>query len=873
MVMPETVIRRSAQATPSVTSPDAVGEGYYGAGDALSEVHLYSIAAFADEIAPWGTLVKLRDIQLREYLPTESHLISAFSTVAARNAAFSWKLDGGPRQVKRAQDILLHANFGAGWRSFAIRFTLDLLGQDNGAFVEFIREADRPTARVIGIANMDAGRFLGRDTRVWMADGRKVPVLDVVRSKDEGPVLSVGPTGELEAKRITAWHSSQLGERWWMQLRLASPHRAFGRGEGMWLTNDHEVLTPDGYVRAESLTLESRVLTADPEPNSAQMEVLIGTLLGDAGLSRRKRGVSIALGHAVAQREWLDLKVRALEGMGFSPVRGTRFMQTSSLATPALASLYDAFYPSGGTKVVPRELVEQHFSPRMLATWFADDGNRAKGKWGRSKGRIYTYGFPEEDTAWLADLLTRKGYTATTFKRRVTTGPYSGRVHTGIYVTAAGAERLFADVAPFMPACMRHKVTEDTAEFDPTLWDIGHANRYAAAVESIERGLNGEQATAYCIDVEDNHNFVAANTVVHNCWRTGDPRNPVLYRALDGTRHLLPWWRAAAVSEMPSNIERLRGLQYSALTRALEVSRLFRDIHRFQREKMGGRRPQAIHFVNGVAAQKIADALAKQKAWADNQNLYRYLEPLIVEGLKPDNPVSTATIELASLPDNFDALNAWNMYIDGLAMALLIDRQDLAPLTGGNIGTSTQSQVLAQKTRGKGPALFMKLIEDLFNFYGVLGEGVEFSFDEQDLTADQEQATVDKTHAEARNIYVTAGILTPQIVRQQMADSGELQPEYLELMAEEDVTDETTATDESPVENEAEVDAGAVAEAAQSTVPADAGAVYQAGARARKDPAVSAMDETEEDARRRFREALASTRESFARAVRRQVRA
>lgn len=511
MVTAEETIRRSVQTTPSVSSADAVGTDY-GTGDPLSEVHLYSIAAFADEIAPWGTLIKLRDIQLREYLPTESHLISAFSTVAARNAAFSWKLDGGPRQVKRAQDILLHANFGAGWRSFVIRFTLDVLGQDNGAFVEFIREADRPTARVIGIANLDAGR----------------------------------------------------------------------------------------------------------------------------------------------------------------------------------------------------------------------------------------------------------------------------------------------------------------------------------------------------------------------CWRTGDPRNPVLYRALDGSRHLMPWWRVAAVSEMPSNIERLRGLQYSAMTRALEVSRLFRDIHRFQREKMGGRRPQAIHFVNGVAAQKIADALAKQKAWADNQNLYRYLEPLIVEGLKPDNPVSTATIELASLPDNFDALSAWNMYIDGLAMALLIDRQDLAPLTGGNIGTSTQSQVLAQKTRGKGPALFMKLIEDLFNFYGVLGEGVEFAFDEQDLTMDQEQATVDKTRAEGRNVYVTAGILTPQIIRQQMVDSGELEPEYLELMNEQDVTDETTATDESPVDNEAEIDPASVADLG-GAAPAVAVGVFQAGARARRDPAIPAMDETEEDARRRFREALSSTREAFTRAVRKQV--
>lgn len=511
MVMPpETVIRRSAQDVPSITAPEYAGDGF---GGSASELHLFSIATFADEIAPWGVMTRLRDVQLREFLPTETHLASAFATVAARNSAFAWKIDGGPRQVQRAQRILQYASFGRGWRDFVTRFTLDLIGQDNGAFIEFIREADRPTAKVIGIANLDAGR----------------------------------------------------------------------------------------------------------------------------------------------------------------------------------------------------------------------------------------------------------------------------------------------------------------------------------------------------------------------CWRTGDPRNPVLYTDLKGGRHLMPWWRVAALTETPSNIERLRGIQYSAQTRALAAAQYFRDIHQFQREKMSGRRPRAIHFVNGVAADKIADALRKQEAWANNKALYRYMEPLIVEGLKPSDPVSTATIDLANLPDNFNALEAWNMYIDGLAMALLLDRQDLAPLSGGNIGTSTQSQVLAQKTRGKGPALFMKLIEDLFNFYEVLGPDCVFSFDEQDLTQEQDQATVDKLKAEGRKLYVDAGILNTQIVRQQMVDDGDLDEEYLAMLNEQDVTDESTGTDEAPIETQAEVDTGAVADATSPAPSSDGAGALQLGARARKDPAIDAMDGVEAEAKRKFRDALAGSRESFRRAVRKGV--
>lgn len=518
MTMPvaEDVLKRSAQDVPR-TSRDGVTPTF---GDGpLSELSIFAVAQFADEITPWGYLSRLRDVQLREFLPTEPIMASAFATVAARNAAFSWRFDGGDRLVQRAQDTLQYASFGAGWRSFVTRLTLDLIGQDNGAFVEVIREADRATARVVGVANLDAGR----------------------------------------------------------------------------------------------------------------------------------------------------------------------------------------------------------------------------------------------------------------------------------------------------------------------------------------------------------------------CWRTGDPRNPVLYTALKGERHLLPWWRVIAFAEMPSNIERLRGLQYSGATRVLRAAQLFRDIEQFHREKMGGRRPGAIHFVNNVQASAISDALVRAKAAADNQNLYRYLEPIIVEGLKPGEDVSVSTLDLRSLPDGFDMTAFYNQYVDGMAMALLSDRQDFAPLTGGNIGTSTQSAVLAQKTRGKGPGLFMKLIEDAFNFYGLFGNGVRFEFDEQDLTEDREQADVDKIKADTAAVRISSGVTTPTIERQIMVDEGDLDEAYLELLGEEDVTDETTGTDSTAVGAEAEADvAGNVTppapmDTAVAPPPRIGGARAGSPAVIRKDPQHQAMDDTEDAAKERFADALASARERVARAVRKAV--
>ena len=73
----------------------------------------------------------------------------------------------------------------------------------------------------------------------------------------------------------------------------------------------------------------------------------------------------------------------------------------------------------------------------------------------------------------------------------------------------------------------------------------------------------------------------------------------------------------------------------------------------------------------------------------------------------------------------------WDIAV--LALAFLVDYQEFAPLPGGNLGTSAQSQVLHMKSRGKGPGLFMKLFAHFMNFGGVLPRSVTFEWDEQDV--------------------------------------------------------------------------------------------------------------------------------------------
>ena len=298
------------------------------------------------------------------------------------------------------------------------------------------------------------------------------------------------------------------------------------------------------------------------------------------------------------------------------------------------------------------------------------------------------------------------------------------------------------------------------------------------------------------------------------CQRTGDLEFPVIYTDIKGSRHKMPWHSVIALAEFPAPITSMYGVQYSAVTRVLRSAQILRDMAIYRGEKAGGRFAEAIYALGGVKSQDIKDVQARMEAQADNQGLVRYLGPLIVGSLDPGTQVSVAKLELKSLPEGFDFDQELKWYISSLALGFGRDYQDFAPLPAGNIGTGQQSEVLHMKARGKGPAAFMRMLEQAFNFHGVMPRTVTFRFREQDIQAEQEEAEVKKTRAETRKIQIESLEISPVIARQIAADDGDLKPEYLEAIGEGDVTpEETVEGEEKPSEDTAPVEPLATPEA------------------------------------------------------------
>ena len=258
----------------------------------------------------------------------------------------------------------------------------------------------------------------------------------------------------------------------------------------------------------------------------------------------------------------------------------------------------------------------------------------------------------------------------------------------------------------------------------------------------------------------------------NRCTRTGNPEIPVIYTDRESAKHKMRWFEIIPFSDQPSAIEKMNGVGYCAVTRVLRMSQIARSVAIFKDEKIAGRHYKAIHFVSGVSRQDIKDEMLRGQEEANNSGMIRFIMPAILASLDPEKPVSTATIDLASLPDGFNFDEDMKWYISCLALGFGVDYQEFAPLPGGNLGSSAQSMVLHRKGTGKGPAVFMRMLSDAFRNYGILPRGTELRFNDKDEQEALERQAVRTSAMEEMAIAVNSHALTPQAAAQDMVRRG-----------------------------------------------------------------------------------------------------
>ena len=127
-------------------------------------------------------------------------------------------------------------------------------------------------------------------------------------------------------------------------------------------------------------------------------------------------------------------------------------------------------------------------------------------------------------------------------------------------------------------------------------------------------------------------------------------------------------------------------------------------------------------------------------------------------------------------------------YVAGVANAFGVDYGFLAPLPGNKLGTSTQAETQERQAKGKSSRLFMQNLTFKFNFSGILPRTVTFQFSVADPWEESEKDRALARRARALATLIDANIIDQFMARQMLTDMGDLDPKYLAMIGETDIT-------------------------------------------------------------------------------------
>lgn len=205
-----------------------------------------------------------------------------------------------------------------------------------------------------------------------------------------------------------------------------------------------------GIRMKEGLLRESYAINKSIPLSKYQIEVLIGTVLGDSSLTFTGVSTALVCTHSLKQEELILHKMQIFSSL-FPKIhyakrfdkRKNRYNYLCSFRTkgvPDITPYYDLFYGKG-KKVIPKKLLK-NFSAVSLAFMFMDDG--CKTSCGYS---IATDCFTKEDINYLRKILLKRFNLYTTIQ--------GGR---SLYIRAKSRDAFTLLVEPHIIDCVKYKL-------------------------------------------------------------------------------------------------------------------------------------------------------------------------------------------------------------------------------------------------------------------------------------------------------------------------------------------------------------------------------------------------------------------------------
>jgi recombination protein RecA len=363
---------------------------------------------------------------------------------------------------------------------------------------------------------------LSYSTRVTLADGTQEKIGKIVNQRVDVEVLSYDPeTDRLVPRRIVNWFNNGKAEHF-LQFTVAKSGKN-GRAQFA-ATENHLIRTPGGWRPAGELIPGDRVIVAEPQLLGAQqVQVILGSLMGDGNLSPARRGRSgtrFRMGHGAKQAAYLDWKVSLLGNIPHgrtSNAKDAVFADFTPL--PELAELREIIYFGDGKKHLTWDYLKG-LTPLALAVWYMDDGCftvRSKGVQERTRGgtgrieicvEAMSPGSRERLASYLRDA----------YRLDVKLMSRGARKISVLQFTTAASEEFQKLVAPYVHPSMDYKLLPRfrgrfavQPEFTPA-----KTRPVPAQVLDIHVKPRTRSMSRFDIEVEGSHCYFVDGVMVHN---------------------------------------------------------------------------------------------------------------------------------------------------------------------------------------------------------------------------------------------------------------------------------------------------------------------------------------------------------------------
>ena len=240
------------------------------------------------------------------------------------------------------------------------------------------------------------------------------------------------------------------------------------------------------------------------------------------------------------------------------------------------------------------------------------------------------------------------------------------------------------------------------------------------------------------------------------CAMTGNTKRPIFYLSdVTGQHRFFKPGEFIHYSSMPSPRELHFGTGTCASSRAYRAAKLLMGLHDYDSEKLANLPPEGVASVSGLTMDEFQDALALWRASREKNRSLTFPQVLWLVGSQPNATIGVDFVGFSQIPESFDRSTVIEQYVNTLALVFGVDAREFWPISTSSLGTASESEIQHMKAKGKGPGEFVSIVERKIN--GELPEGVEFSFDTQDIAEDKQAADIAKTWVEALLPLVTGG--------------------------------------------------------------------------------------------------------------------